>query len=54
MATVEYSALLWAFSLGFIIWHDIPQPSVWLGAGLILLAGFVLVVSERREMNAPR
>ena len=48
MATVEYSALLWAFVLGFLIWGDIPRLGVFLGAGLILLAGGVLVASERR------
>lgn len=47
MATVEYSALLWAFILGFVIWHDIPPPAIWAGAGLILLAGAVLLRSER-------
>ena len=48
MATVEYSALVWAFVLGFIIWGDIPPVSVFAGAGLILAAGAVLVATERR------
>jgi drug/metabolite transporter (DMT)-like permease len=49
MATVEYSALVWAFLLGFIIWGDIPRTSVFLGAGLILSAGALLVATERRR-----
>lgn len=49
MATVEYSALLWAFVLGFLIWHDVPSVAVWSGAGLILVAGAVLVMAERRR-----
>lgn len=48
MATVEYSALVWAFVLGFLIWGDIPRTSVFVGAGLILAAGAVLVTTERR------
>ncbi len=52
MATVEYSALLWAFILGFVIWHDVPPPAIWIGAGLILAAGGVLVFSERRGVSA--
>lgn len=48
MATVEYSALVWAFVLGFVIWGDIPPVSVFAGAGLILAAGAVLLASERR------
>ena len=48
LATVEYSALLWAFLLGYAVWHDIPVPAVLVGAGLIVAAGVLLVVSERR------
>jgi drug/metabolite transporter (DMT)-like permease len=48
MATVEYSALPWAFLLGYLIWSDIPALPVFLGAGLIFLAGAILVRSERR------
>ena len=49
MATVEYSALLWAFVLGFVIWGDIPRTEVFVGAGLILAAGAVLLATERRR-----
>jgi drug/metabolite transporter (DMT)-like permease len=48
MATVEYSALPWAFMLGYLIWHDIPPLPVFLGAGLIFVAGAILVHAERR------
>ena len=48
MATVEYSALVWAFVLGFAIWHDIPRTAVFVGAGMILTAGGMLVATERR------
>jgi drug/metabolite transporter (DMT)-like permease len=48
MATVEYTALIWAFILGYVIWGDIPVPAVFIGAGLILLAGMLVVVAERR------
>lgn len=48
MATVEYTALIWAFILGFLIWGDIPVPAVFMGAALILLAGMLLLLMERR------
>jgi drug/metabolite transporter (DMT)-like permease len=47
MATVEYTSLPWAFLLGYAIWGDIPTAAVFSGAGLILLAGGILVVAER-------
>ncbi len=49
MATVEYSALPWAFLLGYWIWADIPPFAVFLGAMLIALAGAILVRAERRS-----
>ncbi len=48
LATVEYSSLLWAFVLGYLIWGDIPRPAVFAGGAVILLAGVVLVTVERR------
>jgi drug/metabolite transporter (DMT)-like permease len=47
MATVEYTGLVWAFVLGWLIWGEVPQPAVVGGAILILAAGAALVVSER-------
>lgn len=52
LGTTEYSALLWAFVLGYLIWSDIPTPAVFGGAALIVLSGIVLVVTERRAARA--
>lgn len=46
MASVEYTALLWAFVLGWVVFHDVPRPPVIIGAALILVAGAWLVASE--------
>jgi drug/metabolite transporter (DMT)-like permease len=48
MATVEYSGLLWAFILGYLIFGDIPKTAVFVGAALIVCAGVLLIGSERR------
>ncbi|HEY0421097.1 MAG TPA: DMT family transporter [Acetobacteraceae bacterium] len=48
MATVEYISLVWAFLLGYLVFGDIPAWPVVAGAGLILLAGVLLVLTERR------
>jgi len=52
MATVEYSALIWAFILGWAIWGEIPHLAVWIGAVLIAISGFVLVMAERRPARS--
>jgi drug/metabolite transporter (DMT)-like permease len=49
MAVVEYSGLIWAFALGWLIFADHPPLAVWLGAGIILAAGMFLVAMEHRR-----
>jgi drug/metabolite transporter (DMT)-like permease len=50
-STFEYTSLVWAFILGYLIWHDLPPVTVVAGAVLILSAGLLLVVSERRAQR---
>jgi drug/metabolite transporter (DMT)-like permease len=54
MGTVEYTALLWAFLLGWLVFGDTPSAPVAAGAGLIFLAGLLLVVMERRGARLRR
>ena len=54
LAPFEYSSLIWAFLLGYLIWADIPTPNVVVGAAMILGAGLIIIVSEklRRRITA--
>lgn len=47
LGTVEYSALIWSFVLGALVFGELPAPLVFVGAGLIVLAGVTLAWSER-------
>lgn len=47
LAPFEYSSLIWAFVLGYVIWQDIPASNVAFGAALIFCAGLLIVSSER-------
>lgn len=47
-APLEYTALIWAFLLGALVWGDIPRPTVFVGAALIVAAGLLLILTERR------
>jgi len=49
MSTVEYTGLIWAFLLGYIVWGDVPSLATSVGAGLIFASGIYLVVMERRR-----
>ena len=52
IAPFEYTSLVWAFVLGFLIWGDVPRPEVFAGAAIIALAGLVIVASERGRKPA--
>jgi drug/metabolite transporter (DMT)-like permease len=52
LGTVEYSALIWSFVLGYLIWGETPAQAVYLGAALVVTAGLVLAWSERRGRRA--
>jgi len=49
LGTVEYGALLWSFVFGYLFWGEMPAPSVYLGAFLVVAAGLTLALSERRN-----
>ena len=46
IAPFEYSSLIWAFILSYLVWDDIPRPGVFLGAGLIAVSGLLIVLGE--------
>ena len=39
IAPFEYTALVWSFLLGYLIWGDVPRSGVFVGAALIVGAG---------------
>jgi drug/metabolite transporter (DMT)-like permease len=53
LAPFEYTSLVWAFVLGYLIWSDIPKQNVFIGAILILSAGGIIIISERRRRRVP-
>jgi len=42
VAPFEYTALVWGAILGWLLWGEQPGPTVWIGAAVIVLAGFYL------------
>jgi drug/metabolite transporter (DMT)-like permease len=47
IAPFEYTSLIWAFVLGYMIWRDVPREEVFLGAALIFGAGLMIILSEQ-------
>jgi drug/metabolite transporter (DMT)-like permease len=46
IAPFEYTSLLSAFALSFLIWGDVPRLAVFLGAALIIASGAVVIGAE--------
>jgi drug/metabolite transporter (DMT)-like permease len=47
LAPFEYTSLVWAFILGFVIWGDVPDHNIVFGAALIFAAGVTIILGER-------
>jgi drug/metabolite transporter (DMT)-like permease len=52
LAPFEYTSLVWAFALGYLIWGDIPREEVFLGAALIVSAGLMVIVGQHLRRPA--
>lgn len=52
LAPFEYTALLWAALLGFLVWGDVPGSHVWIGSAILILSGLYIVYREAREARA--
>lgn len=47
LAPFEYSAILWASILGWVVWRDEPTPPIILGNTIIIASGLFLLYGER-------
>ena len=49
VAPFDYTALLWAGGLGWLVWNDAPDAPTLVGAAIIIASGISVVLSERRS-----
>jgi drug/metabolite transporter (DMT)-like permease len=54
VSPLEFSALVWAFLLGYLIWADVPGLNVFAGAVLIMVSGAFIVLEEWRKVRTAR
>jgi drug/metabolite transporter (DMT)-like permease len=43
VAPFRYSGLLWAMLLGFVVWGDVPTPTMLSGAAIVVAAGIYML-----------
>lgn len=50
VAPFQYTELIWATLIGYVFWAEFPEPHVWAGAAVVVLAGLTMIW---RETKAP-
>jgi drug/metabolite transporter (DMT)-like permease len=53
LAPFEYTALVWATFIGYLVWRDIPPLEVWLGAAIIIGCGLYVIHRESLHRKSP-
>ena len=53
VAPFEYTALLWAVTLDWLVWAHAPNTRMLLGGAVIIASGLYLIHRERRERLEP-
>ena len=54
LAPFQYTAILWATALGWLIWRDTPTPPILLGNALIIASGLIVLRAERARLPVVR
>lgn len=49
VAPFDYTSLIWATGLGWLIWGDVPMVWTILGAAIIVVSGIIIILRESRQ-----
>lgn len=53
VAPFQYSQILWAIPFGLLLFGEVPDPMVWLGAAIVISSGLFIVWRESRASTSP-
>jgi drug/metabolite transporter (DMT)-like permease len=48
VAPFDYTSMLWALVLGFVVFNELPDTLVYVGAAIIAAAGLFVIWRERQ------
>lgn len=48
VAPFDYSALIWGTLIGWLIWRELPDATVWLGTAILVASGLYIIHRETR------
>jgi drug/metabolite transporter (DMT)-like permease len=53
VAPFDYTTVIWAALLGFVIWNEVPATSLWLGVAILMMSGLYILLREA-QLGLPR
>lgn len=53
VAPFDYTALIWATAVGWLIWNEVPDMFTYIGAAIIIASGLFIVLREQRVRPRP-
>ena len=48
VAPFDYTTLVWVAAIGWLVWREVPDSFVWLGAAIIIASGLYILYRETR------
>jgi len=48
VAPFDYTILLWGLLIGWLVWHELPDPQIWPGAAILIACGLYITHRETR------
>jgi len=51
VAPFQYTMIVWAIVLGFLVFGDVPSPNTMIGAAIVASAGIYIFLRERTVMH---
>ena len=52
VAPFDYTALIWASLLGWLLWNEVPELWTYVGAAVIVASGIYIVIRETSRRGA--
>jgi len=53
LAPFQYTMLIWGAILGYLIFGDIPESRIWIGSGIVVLAGLFIFHRQKVVATVP-
>ena len=54
VAPFDYTALIWGAAIGWLVWMELPDAPVWIGAAIVMASGLYIIRRETAQERRAR